>query len=293
MDVRLVIADADAQVHVWHGVLGNAGWPRLCQRRTLRDAVATPDEKRPEMSQGRPVAVRFDRDGEPVRRNLSGERDFTRNRGPDRATVVERNVDTAMLSGGVRVVAEREVTENGAVRRPRPGLGVRSESECDPHRGQGHSQHSRCPRSEHASTVAAPGRRGNAISQSCHRVERYRALRDAPVRRTTRSTAWRCEIPAATSSATAPTASSSIVVLCALGSHAQDQRDLPLRRLGEALGELAERPSHDFLEALRQLAADGGRSLRHLSGERRQREAGRRRGDSNATTTCAPARAAP
>src|SRR5579871_1382989 len=52
---------------------------------------------------------------------------------------------------------------------------------------------------------------------------------------------------------------------------AEDERDLALRRLGEALGDLRGRPADDLLEALRQLAADGDRALRRGGRQRPQR----------------------
>ena len=63
---------------------------------------------------------------------------------------------------------------------------------------------------------------------------------------------------------------------------ADHDRHLALRRLREALGELGRRAAHDLLEALRQLAAHGDPPLRVARGEAAS-EAGRRRGDSNAT----------
>ncbi len=142
MDVRLL-------------VLGNARRACLCKRRSLGDAVAAPDEKLPEMGHGDLVCVDLDRDGEPVRRDLSGEGDLTGDRRADRAICFESDVDTAVLSAGVRIVAERELAKDAALRRPRPCLGARGERERERDREHGGSEHSRCPRSEHGSTVAA------------------------------------------------------------------------------------------------------------------------------------------
>jgi len=124
------------------------------------------------MGQGDLVAVGLDRRGEPIRRNLSGERDLTGDRRIDEAGAFESNIYSAMLSTGVGVVTERELTKDAAVRRPRPCLGTRSESEREADSGHHRSQHCRCPRSEHASTVTVLWRRGNVISQTCHREER-------------------------------------------------------------------------------------------------------------------------
>ena len=127
-------------------VLGNAGRPRFGQRRTLGDTLAALHEECPEMGQRDLVTIRVDRDGEPVRGNLAGERDLTGGRRRDLAGAVEGDVDTAMLSARVGVVAERELAEDVTVRRPGPCLSVRSESERQADRRQGHSEHSRCPR---------------------------------------------------------------------------------------------------------------------------------------------------
>ena len=127
-------------------VLGNAGRARFGQRRPLRDTLTALHEKRPEMGQRNLVAIGVNRDSEPVRRNLTGEGDLAGNRRIDLAGAVESDVDTAMLSPGVGVVAERELAEDVAVCRPRPCAGARRESERQADHRHGHSEHSRCPR---------------------------------------------------------------------------------------------------------------------------------------------------
>jgi hypothetical protein len=73
----------------------------------LSDARPLADVQCAEMREGRLVAVaRHDRDGQAVRRNLPGERHLTRHGRANRARVAQCDVDTPMLAGGVRVVAD-------------------------------------------------------------------------------------------------------------------------------------------------------------------------------------------
>lgn len=97
------------------------------------------------MGQRNLVAIGVDRDGEPVRRNLTGEGDHARDRRIDLAAAVESDVDTAMLPARVGVVAERELAKDVAVRGPCPGVGIRSERERQADHRQGHPEHPRCP----------------------------------------------------------------------------------------------------------------------------------------------------
>jgi hypothetical protein len=79
---------------------------------------------RAEMNERDRVAERrLDRDGPPSRRNRPGERDDTARRREHIRTRRRSEVDTAMLTRGVRVgMVERERTQDRPVDRPRPGL---------------------------------------------------------------------------------------------------------------------------------------------------------------------------
>src|SRR5262245_2737599 len=63
----------------------------------------------------------------------------------------------------------------------------------------------------------------------------------------------------------------SLGALATTTTRPENERDLAARRLGEPFRELRDRPVLDLLEALRQLAADGRRSVRHHARKHRER----------------------
>jgi hypothetical protein len=90
-------------------VLGLARPPRLGDRRTLADRDARLHQERAEMRERRLVAVcRRDRHRQAVRRHLAGERHLAGGRRAHALLSLDRDVDPAMLAGGVRIVADRE-----------------------------------------------------------------------------------------------------------------------------------------------------------------------------------------
>ncbi len=147
IDVRFLVADPDTEVDVRDLVLGNSGRPCFGQGRPFRDTVAAFHEKWPEMGQRDLVAVGVDRDGEPVRRHLAGECDLAGDGRIHLASAADSDVDTAMLSGRVGIVAEREIAEDVAVRRPGPGVAVRRKRQRQADRRQRRYEHPRCPKS--------------------------------------------------------------------------------------------------------------------------------------------------
>ena len=154
-----------------------------------------------------------DRHREAVRRNGAGERHLPRDRRANRSRSLERDVDPAMLSGGVGVPADREAAEHGAVRRPRPGERGRSRRECPDER----DAEARSPTAlsvertwtrRYRETARAATQCDSLVTETRGRA----SLRDVPVRRETTSAAARRPAPAATSSATAARAASSVDV---------------------------------------------------------------------------------
>ena len=113
-----------------------------------------------------------DRHGEPVRRDGAGERDLAGGRCPDDPRVAERDVDAAMLTAGIGVVADGEAAEHFALRGPAPGhcAGGRDQRPDD-RQPDGQSQSS-CPLGQHGSTVATAHRRRQGKLQSCYREAR-------------------------------------------------------------------------------------------------------------------------
>jgi hypothetical protein len=103
---------------VWDSVLGLAG--RACVREDVafRDGRPSSHAQRTEMRQRHLGVADGDCDREPARRNLARERDLARDRRPYRRRVAERDVDAAVLAGGVRVGTDGEATQHGAFGRP-------------------------------------------------------------------------------------------------------------------------------------------------------------------------------
>jgi hypothetical protein len=113
VDVRVAVADPNAEVDVGRVVLRLAGGARIGDRISLADHVAFPDAQRAEMRERGPVAVRgHDRDGEAVRRYLAGERHLSRGRRANRRCATECDVDAAMLARGVLVALDGELSED-------------------------------------------------------------------------------------------------------------------------------------------------------------------------------------
>jgi hypothetical protein len=77
VDVRVVVADPDSEMDVGGVVLCIAGGTGVSDRISLADRLTLPDAENAEMRQRGLVAARgHDRDSQPVRRNLTGERDL-------------------------------------------------------------------------------------------------------------------------------------------------------------------------------------------------------------------------
>jgi len=121
-------------VHVRDVVFGDARRPGLRDRLAFLEDVAVSHEQRAEMREGRLVtARRDDRDRGSVRRDLPRERDLPGRRGADDRRAVEGDVDPAMLSARVWVVADGVTAQHGTVGRPRPRkrVGRRQEHPAD------------------------------------------------------------------------------------------------------------------------------------------------------------------
>jgi hypothetical protein len=96
-------------VDVRHVVFRLARRTSLGHRLSFCDDIAAPDEQRPKVRQRCPVAVAGgNRHRQPVSGHLPGERNLTRRRSSHSPRIAESDVDASMLSGGVRVVRDRE-----------------------------------------------------------------------------------------------------------------------------------------------------------------------------------------
>jgi hypothetical protein len=127
-------------------VLRIARGTRLRKRRAFAHVVAATHEERSQMRQRGPVAAGGDdRDRRPMRRHLTRERDLSGRRSSHDVRAVERDVDAAVLSTRIRVVADGETAEHRAVRRPVPGERVRDRQQLPGCCGNGDHGHSRCP----------------------------------------------------------------------------------------------------------------------------------------------------
>jgi hypothetical protein len=146
-------------------MLGLAGRTGLGDRIAFRHASAFLHEQRPEVGQGRAMAVvGRDRDGKPVCRNSAGERDLSGRRRPHDARASEVDVDPPMLSGRVLVVPDGVGAENRPFRGPRPGRRKRGRRESYHERHDHNADHPcRCPWCEHVPTVAIGASRGNDV----------------------------------------------------------------------------------------------------------------------------------
>ena len=154
VDVALARADPDTEMNVREVVLRLARRARLCDDIALHHTGTAPDAEGSQMSERRLVVARRDGHGEPVRRHPSCKCDLTGNRRSYRRRGTEGDVDASMLPGGVGVAADREPAQHGAVDRPRPRHCRRPCDERQDERGAEAHHPSRCPPSEHPSTVA-------------------------------------------------------------------------------------------------------------------------------------------
>jgi len=126
-------------------MLGVARGTRLGHRLALVDVGTAPYEKRSEMRERGFVAARGD-DGDrgAVRRNLTGEGHLAGRGRADDGSSVDRDIDPAVLSGRVRVVAHGEAPEHRALGRPAPPERIRSREQHPAERGENDRSESRC-----------------------------------------------------------------------------------------------------------------------------------------------------
>ncbi len=131
IDVALRLRpDPDAEVDGRDRVLGVTTPAHRSDRRSLRDHVALLDADRAEVDERDRVAVGGeDRDAAAVGRERAGERHRAGGGRSHRRALRPGEVDAAVLSGGVRVAAERKGAEHVAVRRPRPRRGRAADHE--------------------------------------------------------------------------------------------------------------------------------------------------------------------
>jgi hypothetical protein len=146
VDVRLAVGEADSEVHVREVVLGVARRSRLRDRFALLDDVATSHEQRAEVRERRLVtAGRDDRDRRAVRRDLTGERHLSGRRRANGRSAVQGDVDAAVLSARVWVVADGVTAQHGAVGWPGPRERVGGRHEQPAEGRKRDDGQSRCP----------------------------------------------------------------------------------------------------------------------------------------------------
>ena len=103
-------------------MLGLARRPDASDDGSLGDVSARRNADRAEMNKGHGVAVASsDRQGAAAAGNRPGEVDDAGRRGHHRRASRRTEIDTAMLSGGVRIVAVGKSTEHRPVHGPGPG----------------------------------------------------------------------------------------------------------------------------------------------------------------------------
>jgi hypothetical protein len=118
--VRLA-ASPHAQIDVGHRQLGLAAWADRANRHALCDRGAAPNRHGAEMQDGDRVAVLgLDRHGPAADGDGSCEGDDSGCRREHRRPRGRSDVDSAMLAGRVRIVAEQEGPQYRALHRPRP-----------------------------------------------------------------------------------------------------------------------------------------------------------------------------
>jgi hypothetical protein len=128
---------AHSEVDVRHRQLRLAARADRADELALRDCVAAPDRVRPEVNERDRVAVRRrDRQRLAADRHGPREGDGARDRRLHPRTARRPDVDSAVLPGGVRVLAvEREERQHRAVHGPAPAQGGRGD---DQHRDGSH-----------------------------------------------------------------------------------------------------------------------------------------------------------
>ena len=212
-----------------------------------------------------------DRDGEAVRRDRTGERTSPAAGRAHDPTVLERDIDPAMLTRRVRVAADRELAQNRAVRGPCPGQRV----------GRSDERPATTPSTASSRAVAF---RANMIRGVAPRGRDGHQVDEVVTERSGRACSWGPGEPGDDVDRLPPgdarrdelaDGGQRIVhrdrIPSRRPSRTEHDRDLAPRRLHELCRQLVERPTHDLFESLRQLPADGGRPLGHLRGERSQR----------------------
>lgn len=146
VDVRLVRAGTDPEMDVGHVVLGVSRRPGLGERVPLGNDVARTHLQRPEVRERCLVAVgRRDRHGEPVGRDAARERNLAARGSSHHGSPAHRDVDAAVLTSRVRVLAESERTKDGAVHGPGPRETGAGRDQCRDRDDSEGEKCSRCP----------------------------------------------------------------------------------------------------------------------------------------------------
>ena len=132
-----IVGAAHPEVDVGHRQLGLAAGADRADHLSLRNGVAAPDRVRPEVDDRHRVAVRRrDRQRLAPDRHGPGEGDRAGDRRRHPGTGGRADIDSAVLSGRVRVLAvEREERQHRAVHGPAPAQGGRGD---DQHRDGNH-----------------------------------------------------------------------------------------------------------------------------------------------------------
>ena len=164
VDVVVVGAEPDPEVEVRQVVLRVPRRSRLGDRLSRSDVLAALDEQRAEVHERGPVPVAGrDRHGQAVRGDGACERDLARGGSTSRWCAAESDVDSSMLPRRVLVAPDDEPPQHGTVCGPGPRPRRRAHGERPREREPEAERPSRCPSSEHGSTVASVSGGGNAI----------------------------------------------------------------------------------------------------------------------------------
>ena len=142
VDVAFVLRrDPDAEVDTRGRMLRVAARAHRPDGRAFVDHVALRGRDRPEVDERDRVAVgREDRHAASVGGERARERDGPGRGRPDGQAVAAADVDSPVLSGGVRVGAERERAQHGSVGGPRPGKRRAARHERDQPCGADHEE---------------------------------------------------------------------------------------------------------------------------------------------------------
>jgi hypothetical protein len=142
-----ILGVPDAEVDVRDVVFDRSARADRPDGRALSDLVAAPHARRAEMREGHRVTIGCqDRHASAAHRHGACERDRSGSRCNHGRVRWSPDVDPPVLAGGVRIVAENELLQDGALNGPRPGACGRHDHESRREHGDQGSTHFASPR---------------------------------------------------------------------------------------------------------------------------------------------------